>query len=182
LGTARAMMSVVDRDMTSIESSLIALGTSPYLASKNYRAFYRQARSVLKIQAEQGDINIALLDRSGRQYINTRRPFDAQLPSHSRFTDIGAVFDTAQPVISDLFVGEVTQRPLLVIGVPISLQGNGKVDFSLNAGIYPERFEKLLHQQKLPEGWIAAIFDGNGNIIARTRDMQQYVGKPGTPE
>lgn len=182
LGTARAMVSVVDRDMTSIESSLIALGTSPYLASKNYRAFYQQARNVLKTQAEQGDINIALLDRSGKQYINTRRPFDAPLPSRSRFKGIEAVFDTAQPVISDLFVGEVTQKPLLVIGVPISLQGNGKVDYSLNAGIFPERFEKLLHQQKLPEGWIAAIFDGNGNIIARTRDMQQYVGKPGTPE
>lgn len=181
LGTARAMVSVVDRDMTSIESSLVALGTSPHLASKNYRAFYRQAQNVLKIQAEQGDINIALLDRNGTQYINTRRPFGAPLPTRSRFKGIEAVFDTGRPVISDLFVGEVTQRPLLVIGVPIALHGD-KVDYSLNAGIFPERFEKLLHQQKLPEGWIAAIFDGNGNIIARTRDMQNYVGKPGTPE
>lgn len=181
MGTARAMVSVVDRDMTSIESSLVALGTSPYLANRNYRAFYHQAQSVLKIQAEQGDINIALLDLSGRQYINTRRPFGTPLPSRSRFKGIEAVFDTGKPVISDLFVGEVTRRPLLVIGVPISLKGV-KVDYSLNAGIFPERFQKLLLQQKLPEGWIAAIFDGNGNIIARTRDMQHYVGKPGTPE
>lgn len=181
MGTARAMVSVVDRDLASIESSLIALGTSPHLASRNYRAFYHQAQDVLKIQADQGDINIALLDRSGKQYINTRRPFGTPLPSRSRFKGIQAVFDTRRPVISELFVGEVTQRPLLVIGVPIVLHGE-HVDFSLNAGIFPERFEKLLHRQKLPEGWIAAIFDGNGNIVARTRDMQRYVGKPGTPE
>lgn len=182
LGTARAMVSVVDRDMTSIEASLVALGTSPYLASRNFRSFYQQAQSVLKNQADQGDINIALLDISGRQYINTRRPYGSPLPTRSRFDGMRAIYDTGKPVISNLFVGEVTQRPLLVIGVPISLNGSSKVDYNLNAGIFPERFQKLLLQQKLPEGWIAAIFDGNGTIIARTRDMQRYVGKQAPPE
>ena len=181
LGTARAMMSVVDRDMTSIESSLVALGTSPNLTNRNFRAFYHQAQNVLKIQSNQDDINIALLDITGKQYLNTRRPFGSPLPSRSRFEGMRAIYDTGKPVISDLFVGEVTKRPLLVIGVPISLHGH-KIDYNLNAGIFPERFAKLLQRQKLPEGWIAAVFDGNGTIIARTSEMSRFVGKPGTPE
>ncbi len=181
LGTARAMVSVVDRDMASIESSLVVLATSPYLESDNFHAFYNQAQNVLKNQSEQGDINIALLDKNGRQYINTRRPFGTPLPTRNRFHGWASIYETGKPVISDLFVGEVTKRPLLVIGVPVTLQDD-RIQYSLNAGIFPERFEKLLQQQKLPEGWIAAIFDSKGTIIARTRDMQRYVGKPGTPD
>jgi diguanylate cyclase (GGDEF)-like protein len=179
LNTARAMVAVVDRDLASIESSLVALATSPYISSGNFRSFYQQAQDVLKNQSTQGDMNIALLDITGKQYINTRRPFDAPLPTKNNFVGMQAIYETGRPVISDLFVGGVTKRSLLAVGVPVF--GHG-IRYNLNAGIFPERFEKLLLQQKLPDGWIAAIFDGNGKIIARTRDMEHYSGKMGTAE
>lgn len=179
LGTARAMISVVDRDLATIESSMVALATSPYLAAGNFQAFYKQAQSMLANQTTQHDINIALLDIKGRQYINTRRQFGKPLPTHSRFVGMQAIYETGKPVISDVFVGEVTQRPLLAVGVPVP---GVPTKYNLNAGIFPERFEKLLLQQKLPDGWIAAIFDSKGTIIARTREMQLYAGQKGTPE
>lgn len=179
LGTARAMISVVDRDLTSIESSMVALATSPYITSENFQAFYNQAQSILANQATQHDINITLLDISGRQYINTRRQFGKPLPTQSKFIGMRAIYETGKPVISDVFVGDVTKRPLLAVGVPVPGE---PIKYNLNASIFPERFEKLLLQQKLPEGWIAAIFDSKGTIIARTRDMQVYAGQKGTPE
>jgi diguanylate cyclase (GGDEF)-like protein len=179
LGTARAMVSVIDRDLASIESSLIALATSPYIASDNFRAFYHQAQNVLKNQSTQGDMNIALQDINGKQYINTRSPFDAPLPTRSNFVGIQAIYETGRPVISDIFVGDVTKRPLLGVGVPVFNHG---IRYNLNAGIYPERFEKLLLQQNLPEGWIAGILDGNGKIIARTKDMERYSGQMAPPD
>ncbi len=179
LHTARAMISVVDRDLASIESSLVALSTSSYIKSRNFRAFYQQAHQVLSNQTNQDDINIALLDIHGKQYINTRRPFDTALPNSSKFVGMHMIYETGRPVISDIFIGEVTQRPMLAVGVPVP----GKtIQYNLNAGIFPERFEKLLLQQRLPEGWIAAIFDGSGRIVARTRDMAHYAGKMATPE
>lgn len=179
LGTARAMVSVVDRDLASIESSLVALATSPYIAPGNFGAFYHQAQNVLKNQSTQGDMNIALQDISGKQYINTRRPFGATLPTRSNFVGVQAIYETGRPVISDIFVGEVTKRPLLAVGVPVLSHGTR---YNLNAGIYPERFEKLLLQQKLPQGWIAGILDGNGKIIARTKDMARYSGQMAPPD
>lgn len=179
LDTARAMISVVDRDLASIESSLVALATSPYIKSGNFRAFYQQAHNVLKNQGAQNDMNIALLDIAGKQYINTRRPFGSPLPTRNNFPGMRAIYETGSRVISDIFIGEVSKRPLLAVGVPVFDPG---IRYNLNAGIFPERFERLLLQQKLPAGWIAAIFDGNGKIVARTRDMERYAGKMGTPE
>ncbi|CAL61790.1 Conserved hypothetical protein, GGDEF domain [Herminiimonas arsenicoxydans] len=180
LGTARAMMSGVDRDLASIESSLVALATSPYLAANDFRTFYDQARQVLAARAEDDDINIALLDITGKQHLNTRRPFGAPLPVQSYFPGLKTIYEDGKPVITDLFIGQVTLTPILVIGVPVYI--NGKVAYNLNAGIFPQRFEELLQQQKLPAGWIAAIFDSKGTIVARTSEMQRFVGKKATPE
>ena len=180
LGTARAMMSGVDRDLASIESSLAALATSSHLPANDLRAFYDQAHLVLASRVEEDDINIALLDISGKQLLNTRRPFGAALPLQSQFPGLKTIYENGKPVITDLFIGQVTLTPILVIGVPVYI--DGKVAYNLNAGIFPQRFEKLLLQQKLPAGWIAAIFDSKGTIVARTRDMERFVGKKAAPE
>lgn len=174
LGTARAIVSVIDRDLASIESSLVALATSPHIVSGDFHAFYLQAQNVLRNQSAQSDMNIALLDITGKQYINTRLPFGAPLPTARNFVGMRTIYDTGKPVISDLFFGEAVKRPLLAVGVTVFDNG---VRYNLNGGIRPERFENLLLQQKLPDGWIATIFDGNGKTVARTRDMARYVGQ-----
>ena len=82
LSTARAMISVVDRDFASIESSLITLATSPYLANNDLRAFYNQAQEVLKNQRDQDGINIVLSDSQGNQYLNTHPVSYTHLRAH----------------------------------------------------------------------------------------------------
>lgn len=180
LGTARAMMSGVDRDLASIESSLVALATSPHLATHDFHAFYNQAHQVLASGGEKDNTNIALLDISGKQHLNTRRPFGSPLPMQSQFPGLQAIYANGKPVITDLFIGQVTMTPILVIGVPVYIKG--QVAYNLNAGIFPQRFQKLLLQQKLPEGWIAAIFDSKGTIVARTSEMERFSGKKGSPD
>lgn len=180
LGTARAMMSAVDRDFASIESSLTALATSPYLDSDDLSDFYMQAQEVLRNQRDQSDINIALADVTGKQLLNTRRTFGDPLDGKRRFIQLETLFETGKPVISDLFRGDITQRNMFAIGVPVLNQG--KARYSLSAGIFPERFDKLLRQQEMPEGWIAAIFDGTGTIVARTGNSPHLIGKKGVPE
>lgn len=179
LSTARATISVVDRDLASVESSLVALATSPYIPTGNFHAFYRQAQSVLLSRNLQDDINIALLDITGRQYINTRSLFGEPLPTYTRFLGMEAIYETGKPVISDLFTGEVTKRPLLVVGVPVLEK---KISFNVNAGIFPERFEKLLLRQKIPAGWVGILYDSKGTIVARTHEMKRYVGMKGVPD
>jgi signal transduction histidine kinase len=39
-----------------------------------------------------------------------------------------------------------------------------------------------LERQKIPEGWIVAILDRGGTIVARTKTPELFIGKKGTPE
>jgi len=45
----------------------------------------------------------------------------------------------------------------------------------------PTRYVRLLSDQRLPPGWIAAVFDSTGTIVARTHEMERFVGQKGAP-
>jgi diguanylate cyclase (GGDEF)-like protein len=175
IATARALTSAIDRELTGVQSALFALATSPNLSSNNLRAFYGQAKEVLPNLIAN---NIVLIDANGQHRVNTLRSFGEPLPS-SISPQLRRIFDTGRPVITDLIPGPVIRRPVLAIGVPVR-RGNAII-YSLNAGIVPERLSDLLTQQRLPPGWIAAIFDSTGTVLSRTHEMNRFLGKKGSP-
>ena len=177
LETARAMAQAVDRELASGQAALRALATSPFLDSGDIAAFRRQAEQALS--GLPGD-NFVLSDRSGKQVMNTLRPPGAPLPLHGNLDQLRRVFETGQPVISDLFVGGVTRRPLIALDFPV--RRNGEVIYDLSLGIFPERLAGVLSAEKLPAGWVGSIFDSHGTIVARTHDPGKYVGRKGAPQ
>ena len=76
-----------------------------------------------------------------------------------------------------MFLAPIRRKPLIAVGVPV-FRGD-KVAYVLGAGILPERLTEILTQQRLPEDWIAVIFDSAGTIVARTHQMERFVGKEG---
>jgi diguanylate cyclase (GGDEF)-like protein len=171
--TARAMVSAVDRDMAGMQAALLALATSPYLASDDLAAFYGQANEVLKRQRSD---NIVLLDPNGQQLINTLRPFGSKLPSDTN-PALRDVFKTGRPVIADIFFGPVRREFVLAVAVPV-YRGDTVV-YALAAAIWPERLSGLLTQQRLAADQIGAIYDSTGTIVARTNQTDRVVGKQG---
>lgn len=173
--TARAMASIVDGQLADITSSLHSLATSPYLTSNDLAAFYSQTKEVLRHQV--GD-NIVLSDLSGKQYINTLRPYGGMLPQRNAIVPMKKMAETGKPMISDLFVGPVFGRPAIAVGVPVIR--DGKCIYGLSTGIFANHFDKILQRQNLPSGWIGVIFDGSGTIIARTPEIEYLIGKKGS--
>jgi len=176
MATARAIMSAVDRDMAGMQAALLALATSPHLASDDLSAFYDQAQEVLKTQKTD---NIVILDQKGQQLLNTLRPFGSKLPSDTN-PALLQVFKTGRPVTADLFWGPVRKEFVLVVAVPV-YRGD-TVIYALAAAVWPERLFGLLTQQRLPADRIATIFDSAGAIVARTGQMDRPVGKKSAPE
>jgi diguanylate cyclase (GGDEF)-like protein len=174
MATARAVMSAVDRELAGTQAAMFALATSPHLDSNNLAAFYAQALEVLKTQ---NAYNILLIDPTYRQRLNTLLPFGSELPSR-RDPWLEQAFSTRRPVITHLFKGPVAGK--LVLGITTPVLRNGKVIYLLGASIVPERLAELLAQQRLPGDWIGAIFDSTGTFVARTHQMEKYVGKKGT--
>jgi PAS domain S-box-containing protein len=173
---ARAVVNSLDREFASVQTALYTLGTSRRLATGDYAGFHEQAVSTLKnLQAW----NIVLTEASGQQLVNTSLPFGAPLPVDGQPARSKGVFDSARPAVSDLFFGKVAQRRLFSVIVPIV--DGGKVTHVLGAGVTPEAASALLRQQNLPPDWIAAVFDSTGTIVARSHQLEQYLGQKASP-
>lgn len=174
---AQATASAVDSEFAILESNLLVLATSPSLANQDLATFYAQATEVRRIQ---GVNNIVLSDMVGKQYVNTLLPFGAALPEKHDNPPLRRVNETGEAAISNLFIGPVSKRPTFAVGVPV--RRGGPVLFALSAAMSTERFGKLLSLQNLPPDWVAVILDRSGTIVARTHDIQRYIGKKTTPD
>jgi signal transduction histidine kinase len=172
--TARALSVAVDRDLSASISTLQALAISEHLDSGELKAFYGQAQRVLK--AHPGWNTINLVDLSGQQLINLFRPFGAPLPNSGNLPVIRRALDTGEPAISDLFVGPVSGEPIIGITVPVTRGGHLK--YVLSAGLDVASLSRLLSESKIDKKWVATITDRKGIILARSRGIEESLGKP----
>ena len=176
-GTARALGQAVDAELKGTRSALLVLAMSPHLASGDLAKFYGDARQL----AEALNVdNVVLSDLDGQQLINTLLPYGASLPRHGDREQLQRVIETRQPIISDLFIGAVTGKPIIIIEAPVMLDGNPR--YSLAVGIFPERLSAILRRQKTPSDWVAAIVDTSETIVARTVRSDEFVGKKVSPD
>jgi signal transduction histidine kinase/ActR/RegA family two-component response regulator len=165
----------VDRQIGAIEAELEVLAVSPSLQDGDFAAFDRQMRATLKINGT----SIVLHDTKGQQLLSTNRPFGEPLPRATNTEMHDRVVATGQPQISDLIMGAVLRRPILVVGVPVFR--DGQVAYVLAMGLGPEILSALLTEQNLPADWVAGIFDRKGIIVARSRELDRFLGKPVSP-
>lgn len=175
--TARAVMVAVDRDLAAARGEALALATSPLLTASDLRGFHQQAKRTLAATGS-GD-NVVLTDAFGQQLLNTLRDYGEPLPPHGNPDLARQVFNTGKPAFSDLYVGGVRRTPVVSIDVPVIR--DEQVRFVLSVGFFPERLARILHEENLPPGWVASIFDSRGVIVARTQGAEQFVGHAGAP-
>ena len=176
IATTRAMVHAIDSELSSIALAAEVLSTFPHLQSGDIPAFYAHAHSVEHVLTGN---NIVLSDITGQQLLNTLKPLGEQLPRHGNPEQLRKVFETGRTVVSDVYIGGVLQRPVISIDVPVIR--DGKVTYDLSIGIRPEHFFKLLSDQRLPPGWIGAVLDSTGAIVARTHEMGRFIGKKASP-
>ncbi|MBI3384100.1 MAG: hypothetical protein HY019_19020 [Aquabacterium sp.] len=177
ISIARATAASLDRDIASVTAGLRVLASTSTLQADDLPGFYTQAQSALPYQ---NISNYVLIDEAGRQQVNTIVPWGAPLPLLGGPPQLKRIFDTGEPVLTDVFVGPVTGKPILALGVPV--KRDGRTLYSLNAGIFPSRFASVLTAQNLPRDWISSVLDSQGHIVARTHEMDRFVGRPAVPD
>lgn len=175
--TARALTQAVDAELVKAQAAAQALATSGHLASKDFAAFYAQATDLLQ-QTEIGN-NVVLCDASGRQLVNTTFPFPGPLLRHGNPVQLRRVFELGKPVVSDVYLGGASGRPIMSIDVPVLR--DGRVVYDLGIAFFPERLGRIPLAQRLSRDWVVSIFDTRGVIAARTRAARSLVGKKGPP-
>jgi diguanylate cyclase (GGDEF)-like protein len=174
---ARSLAAALDREFSAVVSGLRVLSTSPHLAADDLRSFHERARGALAFQI----IDYCVMtDRLGRQRVNTLRDFGEPLPETGTPAELQRVFETGNPVVTGMFIGPVTGKPVIAIGVPVFR--DGQIVYSLSVGLSPERIAEVLQRLAIPGHWVAAVLDGTGTIVARTRDPEKFVGRKATPD
>jgi diguanylate cyclase (GGDEF)-like protein len=171
---AHLMSHAVDDAIGRAAVGLQMLATSPSLDKGDLAAFDDQARRSVAYLAGN---NIVLSDASGQQRVNTIVPAGHALPRHGNPAFQQEVLHGEAPRVSDLFIGGVLKRPLVVVEVPVRTQG--RVDYTLAMGFLPERFAAILAELHPEPDRIISIFDSTGTIVARTHDPARFVGQKG---
>jgi len=173
---AREIAGSLDQELAGIESGLAVLATSPELARGDLGAFHTVASAAVLSQIV---YNYIVTEPGGRMVLNTLVPWGEALPTGGTPAVLEKVFSTGRPVLTGYFIGPVTRKPALAMGVPVTI--GGKVRYSLNIGLTPPKVAEILSRSELPDQWVASVLDAQGTIIARTRDGTRFEGSPAVP-
>jgi PAS domain S-box-containing protein len=165
----QALIADLDRDMERRIAVLETLSTSTLLLAEDWPAFYAQAKQGLGSRAY-----LVLAAADGRQIINTYVPYGEAPKMTGDPATLQKMKEDPRPVISDLFTSLVVRTPVYNISIPV-MRGN-ELRYVMSLGLLPEDLRALLRGQSLPQDWTAAIWDGNGITMARTRDQQRLLG------
>lgn len=175
--TARSVSSAVDFRLTSIEGAMTTLALSPALRAGDLQAFYADAEAFAKTQRA----IVALVSPSGAQILNTNAPFGQVLPptvAESRFEE---AVSTQQTQFSRVIFGNVTQRWLVAIAMPIVREG--RVDHVLIVGLDTIlHLGEVLGAFEVPAAWTVAVLDDANVIAARRPFPERFVGRMAHPD
>lgn len=176
--SARALVLAVDREFEGVERSLRALSTSPSLAQQDLRAFHAQATEVL---ADHYVNNFVLIDAGGQQLLNTAGVFGQALPKTANLAQLERVLSSGRIDVSDLFFGPLLGRFVINVALPVRVGAGTGLTHSLVGVLLPAHFQKVLEARRLPEDRIVVIADASAKVVARTHEIERFIGKSVAP-
>lgn len=170
----RAFALMVDNELQAQAAVLRTLACAPVLREGDLRKFYDYARQV----APASETVIILASTDGRQLLNTRRPYGAELPTRQA-SNIGELMrrhGDGGLLVSDLFMAPIGKLPDYVIQVPVMI--GGSIRYYLLMGVNVATLQRLVTRQDFGGKWIATIVDRKGVVLARSRNPEQFVARP----
>ena len=176
LGTARAMALLVDQEFARAEAVLRALAAHPGVAEGDVAAFVEMAA---RLGRSLDGMVLALAETPGLQLANSVE--GALATPRSMPGGLDDVFRTGLPVISDLYAGTLSGRPIVSLALPLGPAG-GTPRFAIGLALAGGQLSSVLARHRLPEGAVAVVLDERDVIAARTQRETETVGQPATAE
>ena len=122
-------------------------------------------------------LNIILTDTTGA-FRGTGLPFhDGVAPP-----PLAGVLDIAaggKPVVSEFRLGTITGKPTIVLAYPVR-DARAIVTGVLGLGLNLAQLQTLFRSIPLPDDSVVTMTDGKGRVLARSRDVERFIGKQAT--
>jgi hypothetical protein len=142
----------------------------------NLRDLHQNVISILPSQP--GWRTVIMRHASGKDIFHSSFPFGTRRPETVQPVSFDEVINTLRPTVMNYFVGPVTGP---TIGVRVPVLREGELKYVLTATIDAVRIDQILHEQRLNDGWYAAVFDRERvQIASSTANSEANRGrKPG---
>jgi PAS domain-containing protein len=181
LGATEIAARVAERVEAELGAQLEAAGAlaaSTALDRPDLASFYVEAQ---RLKADHPLWHtIELTDPSGAQVLNLLRPVGDPLGPTVDRESFERVVRTRQPAIGGIGpVGPISRMRLVALRVPVIREG--ELRYVLSVALAPVSVSAILRAAGAPSGWIGAIVDARGNIIARTQAEDREQGRPASP-
>jgi signal transduction histidine kinase/ActR/RegA family two-component response regulator len=170
--TMLAIMSAVDAEFDATIASLDALAASPRVAANDLAGLHGEARELLSRRPRWA--NVVLSDAAGNQLMNARLAVDAPLPSQNPF-GIAETVAAEAPVVTNVVYAPVLET--YAFGVQVPIRRGAEVTHVLTAVLRSDAMQELLRDQELAEQGVVGLFDRNYNVVARTLNYEETVGR-----
>ncbi len=168
----------ITAEMTNQVQVAEALALSPSLDDSDFASFYREAQALKA--ARPLWFTVELDDLQGTQILNLLRPLGDKLGPTADRESFEEVLRDQRPVIGSIGpVGVVSGRHLLALRIPVIR--NRALRYVLTVAMAPDAVSNILRKAGLPDGWIGAVVDRHGNLVARSLSEDETLGRPAAP-
>jgi PAS domain S-box-containing protein len=165
----------LDRELKSFTQKAEIMAASRFLKGGDVATMGALTRDA----AERIGGHFVIVDRTGQHLVNTALPPDAPLGRTTHLQSLEDAVAAGRPIIYDLLVGTVTQRQQFGVLAPVVVDGVAK--YVLVYVPRSEALQKLVQDILVPQGWLAAILDRNGRIVARSEGYERFFGQEAAP-
>jgi signal transduction histidine kinase len=160
LETARALSVALDHEVGGLDAELGLLAASQSMKSGDIAAVYERATELAKAVPESW---VALRDREGGVVFDTRRDYgSAPSGQGDRENGVRTAAERSGAGISSVLIA-TSPRPVAMLRAPVPESAESRLEMAVPA----EHFAGPLDGIGLPAGWLAAVVDGAGSVVAR---------------
>lgn len=171
----RELVHITTERLAVAVQALQALAHAEAARQSDWPTLYQNAKRLL--DSNPNYAAVTLVDRHGELLFVTSIPYGQKTFNTSYVELVEEVFKTGKPNVSGPFQVPISPHMLVAVSVPI-FQGDD-VSHVLRMILRTESIDQLLRDIRLPDGWLAAVLDARGTVVARWPDPAPYIGKPG---
>ena len=93
---------------------------------------------------------------------------------------VKAVASSGRPLVSDLITGAASGKPTVMLAYPVRNASNALVGV-IGIGLNLSQLQTLFSSVPLPERSVVTLTDTMGRVLARSRDVDKYIGQITNP-
>src|SRR5262245_56358387 len=175
--TATALVSAVDRELTSTITTLEVLATSQYLDRPDLEGFWHEIARALESQKRHGWVTVHLAAPDGTPLVNALYAPGSSVP-RPHLASVRETVASGKPTMSNLI--SIPSAPH-AYGVQVPVVRAGALRYVLTAELSAYSQREVLLSQSGVRDRIAVLFDRHSTIVFRTVNPDELVGTPVTP-